>query len=334
MQHISICPISVDYFDDTLHGRPLEISDSILLEDISEIFEETAFDAYVPKDHSEPEVESLKQMRYALTHRFECTHQDEPLQENRSEQLLYKLYLGLKVVRPTAGRFEVLHYNTSEPAPRLPRWERNTRETIVCDCESLNRIRLVDLQELAALGPSLLCALSIFRNPIAQAVQSLEVGYRADFLNVRHLLWTIGLDALFTSTEWENRGKQVAVSRIKDFLGPNLPIHCGIVSPDSALPEPAPTSLGVILDHIYDLRNDFAHGSWPETNWAGKVCRRSADGIREIDYAEFLSECASATLRAALKKVLTDGDFVDMFNDKAKMNAHFASRGLIPTKRK
>jgi hypothetical protein len=197
--------------------------------------------------------------------------------------------------------------------------------------ERLNTIRWKDLRELAKLAPSILKSLKTSSLPIAQAVQSLEIGYRADFFNVRHLLWVIGLDALFTSTEWQNRGTEVAVGRIKDFLGLDFEIY----------PEEAPTglpSLGSlnlegVLGDVYDLRNNLAHGTWPNKPWATKVSRRSADGLEDIYYATVLSEAASSILRGCLRKILADDQLVEMFNDKTKMNSHFAQRDLVRKKK-
>ena len=337
-QHISICPVLVGYGGYGLVNSelPLRLSESLYFEDVSEIVEKMTFDPLVPQFYSRSEADRLKQTRYALTRRFECADRDRHVMDEESAKLLYELYLGLKVIRPTAGRYQVLHCETGRPTPRLPRGSRNDYGTILCDCELLNTIRWKDLQELAAIATGILSTLKEARNPISQAVQSLEIGYRADFLNVRHLLWVIGLDALFTSIEWENRGSRVTVKRIVDFLGPDFPIYPEKPRLDYDLQAPPNISmpLNLALRDIYRLRNDFAHGTWPDKKWAGRVCRRSLDGSRDIYYAEVLSEAASAVMRACLKHILSDLKLVEMFNEKTKMNAYYASRGLLRKKRK
>jgi hypothetical protein len=258
-------------------------------------------------------------------------------EDRKSEEMLYRLYLGLKVIRPTRGRYQVLHYDMNLPVPRLPRGYRNDYGTIICDCEllNLNSLRWKDFQDLVAVARSILGTLNDARNPVSQAVQSLEIGYRADFLNVRHLLWVVGLDALFTSIEWENQGIEVSVGRITHFLGLDFAIYSEKPHYDYDSGPTLPNiRLSDVLRDVYRLRNDFAHGTWPDKQWAGKVSRRSADGSRDIYYAEVVSEAASISLRGCLKKILADAQLVQMFTDKTRMNAHFAACGLVRKRKK
>jgi hypothetical protein len=316
-RHVSVCPVFVDHFecDWPDASLPLSLGDSISIANVSQLARETT------------EVSGLKGVRYALVRDFECEGSERPSENDRSESALYGLYLGLKVIRPTAGVFQVFHYDLSQGVPRRPRISRNNRETIVSDCERLNTIRWNDVKELAKLSPSILKSLKTPTLPIAQAVQSLEIGYRADFSNVRHLLWVIGLDALFTSTEWQNRGTEVAVGRIRDFLGLDFDIYPE--ETPTGLPSLGRLNLEDVLSDVYDLRNNLAHGTWPNKPWATKVSRRSADGLDDIYYTTVLSEAASSILRGCLMKILAENQLVEMFNDKTKMNAHFAQRDLV-----
>ena len=333
-QHISTCPISAHYLEEESAGvkLPLKLAESLYVEDVSDILEKTNFDPLIDQFYSKSEVESLRRTRYALTRRFACEDWVSHEENRNSEALLYQLYLGLKMIRPSGGRFEVLHYDLDQAVPRLPRGSRNDYSTIPCDCDLLIwPFNLQsDLDELAALTPSILGTLKDARNPISQAVNSLEIGYRGDFLNVRHLLWVIGLDALVTSTEWENRGKEVAIERVTDFLGTNFEIYPEKPHPNySSGPTLPNLKLKEVVHDVYRLRNDFAHGTWPDKAWAGKVSRRSADDARDIYYAEVLSEAASSILRGCLRKIFADPHFVQRFRDKTKMNDHFRARGLV-----
>ena len=312
---------------------PFRLCSDCFVENISVLIEETAFNLLTPQPYSQAEVEGLKQTRYGLVRRFQCELQDRPSEDEKSAAELYKLYLGLKILHPTRGRFQVLHYSVSDSAPRLPRGSKNDFATIVCDWEGLNYIRWTDVCELARLASSLIATLSDHRNPISQAVHNLEIGYRADFLNVRHLLWVIGLDALFTSTERENQGKEVAIKRISDFLGSDFQIYSADAVSELSTPIPTQVKLTAALGDCYRLRNDFAHGTWPDKAWAGTVSRRSADGARNVYYAEVLSEAACSILRGCLKRILSETDLVKMFSDKQKMNMHFAARGLVRRQR-
>jgi hypothetical protein len=335
-RHISICPISwnclgVDYPASSL---PLRFADSLYFADVSEIIREAAFDTLAPQFYNPSEASALKRIRYALVRHFDCEDSEKPSEDEKSANILYRLYLGLKVIRPSAGRYQVLHFEMSQSPPRLPRGSRNDYATILSDCDCLNSIRWSDLQELAAVAPSILSVLKQGALPISQAIHNLEIGYRADFVSVRHLLWVVGLDALFTSTEWENQGARLATSRITDFLGTDFRIYSEIPAAELGMPVLSSPKLSETLPDVYRLRNHFAHGAWPDKHWAGRVCRRSVDYTRDIYYSELLSEAASAILRGCLRKVLSDKQMIDIFNDKAKMTAHFASRGLVRKKRR
>jgi hypothetical protein len=332
-RQISICPILWGG-DRQYPDLPLKIADSLYFADVSDLIQETTFRPLAPLFYSESEVGTLEHIRYALVRDFECNDQERSSEDEESGKLLYQLYLGLKVIRPFAGRYQVFHYDMTQSIPRLPRGSRNDYPTILCDCELLNSIRWIDLQELVTVAPSLLSIVNAGTMPISQAINNFEIGYRADFLNVRHLLWVVGLDALFTSREWKNRGADLSAKRIADFLGPDFQIYSDGFASRFDSPIPSSPPLGEVLSDIYKLRNDFAHGTWPDKQWAGQIHRRSADSTRDIFHAEMLCEGASSVLRGCLRKILTDVQLVAMFNEKATMNAHFAARGLIRKRKK
>ena len=282
---------------------------------------------------SESEVTRLEQIRYALVRDLECEEADRPAEYEKSANALYHLYLGLKVIRPCAGVFQVFHYDLTERTSRLPRAERNNRETILCDYDVLNSVRWSDLQELMTLAPSILRVVSQ-DSLITDFAGDSKPGNRIprNFANVRHLLWVVGLDALFNSKKRTYREADLTRRRVIDFLGNDFPIYSDQRSP--YLPTLIGLSLKDSLSEMYVLRNHFAHGTWPDKQWAGRVCRRSADGTADIYYGDLLAEAASSILRGCLRKILAKDEFVDLFNNKAKMHAHFASRGLMGTPKK
>src|SRR3984957_21092103 len=100
--HISLCPIAVDSFACDWSGSlPLQIVDSISVADVSNIVQETTFDILSPMFYSKSEIDRLRSIRYALLRRFECEDSERPLEDEKSADALYRLYLGLKVIRPT-----------------------------------------------------------------------------------------------------------------------------------------------------------------------------------------------------------------------------------------
>jgi len=248
-------------------------------------------------------------------------------EKETSKNQLYRLYLTLKIIRATKERFLVLHYTLGDGNPRVEDSWRNEFDSELLDCEYGFSICPGDLYELARVAPQSLPILGNRTLSVTQAIYNLEIGCRAEFFNVRHLLWVVGLDALFSSKQWEHRGADVIKKRIALFLGEDFAIY-----PDKRelhLPRLIGMSLRDSLDEIYKLRNHFAHGTWPDKSWAGKVCRPRAVGTGDVNYSGILVEAAAATLRGCLRKILSDDEWVSMFNDKKRMNAYFASRGLV-----
>src|SRR5271156_1390097 len=140
--HVSVCPITMvdpEGFDSHLK-LPLMIARSLYFDDVSEIIRETTFDSLELVFPDRPEREALKRVRYGLVRQFDCEEHDPHLEYEQSARLLYCLYLGLKVIRPTWGRFQIFHYDLAQSKPRLPRIIRNDHGTILCDSDCPNWI--------------------------------------------------------------------------------------------------------------------------------------------------------------------------------------------------
>lgn len=336
--HISLLPIDTSWSRQEIgeHNSaqlPLQLVESVFIEDVTDIMQQASFiwKRYI----SEQELESLKHVRYAIVHHFEVRSEDlhRRPEDEKAKNLLYKLYLGLKTIRPTRSRFQVFIFNLDDAVPRTPRWERNDHNTILCDYEDGRLIQWTDIREMVSSASAILQALGEPTSPISQAIQSLEIGYRSDWLNVRHLLWVVGLDALFTSNEWQNRSAEVSIDRICNFLGSRFRIYAEQETAEYGVSPLPVTTLCEVLEDIYRLRNHFAHGTWPDKHWAGKSCRRSADFSRDISHAEVLSEAASVCLRGCLRKIFGESQLINLFREKNKMNAHFSSKGLARKKK-
>ena len=329
--YASVFPLPVFNFEGGSAPSDLlvKVHDSIRVEDVSKLMQQTppGFWTDWSFEHGEREAIRLKNTRYALVRRFECVDSEEMAEKETSKNLLYRLYLTLKVICPTKARYLVLHYDLKEENPTIRNTWRNEFDSELLDCEFGFPIRPVALCELAQMARESLDMLGNRTLPVTQATYNFEIGHRAEFVNVRHMLWVAGLEALFSSREWQHQGADVVKKRVGYFLGDNFVIY-----PDQrelGLPRLIGMSLRDVLGEIFDLRNHFAHGTWPDKGWAGKVCRPTATGVGHINYSGMLLEAAAATLRGCLRKILGDEKWINVFNDKAKMNSYFASRGLI-----
>jgi hypothetical protein len=311
----------------------MTVEDGIQIEDVSKLIKETptTFWKDWSYEHGELESKRLQNVRYALVRRFDCEESEELEEREQSKVLLYRLYLTLKVIRPTKQRFLVLHYAVANGRTRIKEPWRNDFDSELLDCESGFPLTLEDLKQLPPIARLSLKILGDRKFPVTQAVYNLEIGYRAEFFSVRHLLWVVGIDALFSSKKWAHQGADVVRKRVVEFLGKDFAIYPN--DRDFGLPRLVGLSLDDALAEIYRLRNYFAHGSWPNKSWAGKHSRPLAFGGGHVNYSGVLLESAAAILRGCLRKILSDANWIEIFNDKKRMNKYFADRGLVRMRR-
>jgi hypothetical protein len=324
--YASIFPLPPDLIDiEWPEPRVLiQLYDSIRIENVSTLFEHTPSEFWTEWscDFGQNESRRIRNTKYAIVRRFECADSDLAAELENSKHLLYRLYLSLKVVRATEDRFLVLHCTMEQGrVTTRDRW-RNEFESKLLDHESGFPKRPEDLDEVARIAQNSLAILGDRTLPVTEAVYSLEIGYRAEFFNVQHLVWVVGLDALFSTDK--NTTSAVVRTRIGEFLGEDFVIYPQ--NRDTDFPRLVGMSVRDSLKEIYDLRNYFAHGTWPNRDWAGKVCRTRVFGTAEVLYSGMLLETAVAVLRACLRKILTNTDLIAVFNDKAKVEAFFAAR--------
>lgn len=305
---------------------PYHIANGVYLEDIREKMQTADFELWRKEFLSKKDVEELKSWSCALVHVYEAEEHLQSHPEKESKELVHKIFLGLRIVRPSRQPYSSLQaklvsnngiepFTFSHPEPLL----------LVPESESLNALRNRDASELRAIVPTLLRAYEQSCVPILRAIRNLEVGYVSQFPDVQHLLWVTGLDSLCTSREWKHRGSWVATERIKAFLGAEYRIYKDGDLP-SYLATPTATVTDMVMD-VYKIRNFFAHGEWPGPEWIEKPFRDSF-GDKTVSYTDALREAASVLLRSTLHKILRE-DLLDTFGDKNKMNNYFERLGLV-----
>lgn len=145
----------------------------------------------------------------------------------------------------------------------------------------------------------------------------------------RYFLWTAALESLFTTQPQpglgsDHSGSLVAKERIKYLLGENTPIY-----PPGELtnldPDPKLTVTSV-LDEIYCLRNNIAHGDKIPDHYFNTCGRAMYDG-HELKRVDMLIEAISFVVRQSLLTILKNG-LLDHFQGRASSEAYFGGLGL------
>lgn len=312
-------------FDKSL--LPFEIAQGVQLADVQSLMAGADIDYWERSGFlSKRDVQAIKQWRYALVHTFQA-EEGQSYPEKESEELIHRIFWGLRIVRPSRTPYEYLQARLFSGNKIDPfSYSHRERELLfVPDSETLNEIRTRDALELHSITPTLLRVYETNCKFVMRAIRNLEVGYISIFADVQQLLWVTGLDSLFTSHKWKHNGMWVATERIKKFLGPDYRIY-----KDGDLPPYIATPTQTVADvarDVYRLRNFFAHGEWPGQEWT-KERFRNGVGAEPIAYAEMLREATSVLLRASLVKILKE-DLLDLFGNKQKMNTYFTRFGLV-----
>jgi hypothetical protein len=171
------------------------------------------------------EAEALKNVRFALVHRyFDESSVSGTAEDGESEKLVRNLIELMHVIRPMRQRTSIVRAELQEDGRITVRGMDRPSELEVPEVQKLNHLRDKDLQLLKLLAP-------IFIEARRKALKfNSSVFYHAmgrlqPHGNARYLLWCSAIEALFTSHNIDHQGKLVATERIKWFLGSNTSIY-------------------------------------------------------------------------------------------------------------
>lgn len=308
---------------------PYDVGGGVYFTEISSLVKTADFTAWMKNGMmAKREADEILGWKYALVHNFESESTLQAEIEKTSADLVQKVASALRIICPFRTPSAVLQAEMTNDTIDPFNFLRSSMPTLSAPEGDRHRlIHQCDLAELRVIAPHLLRAYQSGYTPIVSAVHLMEAGYHTFWPSIQQLVWVTGLDALFTSPDPPNRGTDVAVSRISDFLGLSYPIYRTEDFP-SYMPPPACELRQVIAD-VYRFRHCHAHGSQPPKKWTNVKDRQGISGT--ISYADLLWQCSSTLLRASLAKIFRD-DLLHVFGTKLAMNGYFTSRGV--TKRR
>lgn len=223
--------------------------------------------------------------------------------EEDSKDLLQKVFLCLRVVKPTRNRFSVVQYREMKRGgidvfsvvwPAIMRMN-------VPESEVLNSINLQDLQQLKLLWPSFRKMRDVGAPNLRRATRYYETGYDALWdVDLQFTTWMMGIEALYSDGD-EPCSRDTIKSRILDSVGHNTDIYSEFE--DRNLYAPDPVFVKDILDKMFELRDRFVHGAWTPKSWLEKPKRRAISGGL-LTWPDVLREAASFILRTGVKRKL------------------------------
>jgi hypothetical protein len=315
---------------------PFEIGEGAFVEDVSGQFRADEFEIY-NEQIGIRRIQPLKRIKYALVHRFPSYGRDietgklllETELTFKSRKLVYELAACLRLIRPVSqyaqfcegritddGRFYDVAFNTPLEDVFAPINQRQFR------------VRKEDLVALRTYAPLFRKAMSGPYWKFRMAAQMHEAGhFQNTEWKARYFLWTAALESLYTTQTREHMGSFVAKERIKYLLGADTPVY----PPGDLLsfvPDPRLT-VADVLDDIYCLRNNIAHGDKVPDYYAEHEGRPDFEGDK-LTRMDTLMEAISFLVRYSLLTIM-GGALLEHFKDAASSEAYFGRLGLTKT---
>lgn len=281
---------------------PFVLAGSLSIEDISKSVTPDHFGLW--REYiSQREREDLANLRLALVHRFfSLEHMGKD--EQGSSDLVHRVFVALRIVKPTRTRFSTIQYKTLENggidvfsishAPLTP--------INAPDAESLNRVSAQDLLVLKNILPSFLQVAESGPAHLQRAIRYYETAYaQIQDPVIQFLTWAMGIEAVASGPE-SPKGRSLLLDRIYDLLDGRAWIYeSSALNEFGDLPR---FSVRDVLPDIFKLRSRLVHGGgWPD--WKSDTTRRTLSGER-LGYAAILREAAAFVLRRLIIASLTN----------------------------
>lgn len=312
---------------------PLHIVNDVSIEDVSQLLHENAF-APFERLLGETRFKEAKRLKYVLIHRYDSDALDgeRPIgdteHEKRSANLLEALIACLRLIRPMCQMNLLFTNGDIREGGSLS--IRKFSSTLldggvkVPGVQRLFTLRNSDADLFCELAPKFLHVSRGGFEKFHMAVDFYLHGYfQSDHWKPRFLLWCSAIESIYTSSNRDHQGANVAKQRIRWFLGDNTLLYKDEVAdlygihPDIAIRD--------VLDNLYELRNFVAHGDRvPDTFFAPYPESILDQSPHKIDV---LVETASFIIRKSLIKIMTE-DLLRHFADASSAEAYFGAQGL------
>jgi hypothetical protein len=295
----SVTPFFSGALDQT--RLPVEI-DAVKAEFIQGLFQSEAFSLwshYVANNT----LEFITGANVGLVHRYSTEYGIGKSDED-SKDLLYKLFVCMRLVKPTRIPFSVVQYRDTKKGidiiSFMPPVDAGTLN--LPNSEILNRITMGDLTQLRKLWPAFRKVRDCGPGHLRRATRYYETGYASlKEPDLQFLAWMMGIEALYSDGDVPRPGK-VIKERLLESIGRKADIYQDVEAPY----RPEPIEVQRILDEMFQLRNRLVHGAWAPVPWLQKIIRKDISGAA-VALPDVLREAASFILRTGLKKTLSRG---------------------------
>jgi hypothetical protein len=247
--------------------------------------------------------EAFGSMRLALSNKYEGPEYGADKADTTSQDLLYKLFLLLRLLKPTRTRFAAVHIKTVDANEIEVSSFTHPRSTPpnVPDSERLNVITEEDVRRAEEMSRHFLDLVDSGPANLRRAIRFYEEAYsdiRDPVLQI--VAWVMGIEAACTSED-EIVPQDEVVRRVSEYVPFNQDVY--VSSPlkkQSRVPE---LPVGEAVTDVFELRNRLVHGLWIPQKWSERVMYQSISGPAVI-YADALRDAAAHILRRLIVGLL------------------------------
>jgi hypothetical protein len=187
---------------------PFEVVRGVTVEQTATLFNENTF-RWVANEMGRHDLNDLQSVRYALVHRYEVAnpavaeHADVD-----SERLVRNVAVCLRVIRPMRQRAGFMRGELRDGAVDVQHFEHPVNLLEVPEVQKLFHLRNADLNLLRLVAGDFLRALEGVFWKFRMALEFHDRGHFEDtYWKARYLLWCSAIEAIYTSKDWEHRGR-------------------------------------------------------------------------------------------------------------------------------
>lgn len=297
----TIAPLYLDPLD-ARPPVPFPIAEGVTFDSVEGILEPKNFALW--EGHASPmALKTLSKIRYALVHRFSSSAYSQGETEETSRELVHRLFVCLRVVKPTRTPFFYVQYQVIEGKKDVFTFvePEDSVSLNLPESEVLNHLNIEDLRTLKELAPPFLKVQREGPAYLRRAIRYYESGYASiREADLQLTVWMMGIEALFSQGD-EPCDTETIKTRIADVVGLGTDIYKEFDQRDLYAAKAVP--VGDVLDRMFELRNRLVHGAWIPKDWFEQNVRMAISGA-PLTIADVVREAASFVLRSGIRQRL------------------------------
>jgi len=283
---------------------PVPITDDLAVDTVEGVLSPDHFDLW--RDYvSKKDRDTLSSAKVGIVHRFSSEHHiGKP--EADSQDKVYKVFVLLRLIRPTTHRYSNIQVDFSTGVPNVFGFTQPMAVPNTPNLETFNRIHYRHLQELCNLLPAFLSFVNSAPRNLVRAIRMYESGY-SDINDplLQFVAWTIGIESVLSRDRDKLSGSQL-IARVTDQLGAETNVYSD--AEVELFPEaPRPVTIKEVLRDMVEVRNRVVHGVGVPPKF-DEIELRSAATAEKIHYVDILREAASFTLRKLILRAVEGRD--------------------------